>query len=138
MLHNICYKSWKSSDKIEKVKAVTLLSCRIQQHFIRDVPANFGILYSPQSSVTGQNSDRGISDFQISGQSLIKQNGHNSRASDDIDMKLGPVTKIDKKSKQRQKKLTKRHAAKLWHHCYFSNLWPIWIKPVAGFRTHSL
>ena len=38
----------------------------------------------------------GISDFQISGQSLIKEKCHNSRTSNDIDMKLGAVTKLDK------------------------------------------
>ena len=50
-----------------------------------------------------QNLDEGISDFWISGQSLIKENCDNSRTSDDIDMKLGPVVKLDKK---RQKNLT--------------------------------
>ena len=39
-----------------------------------------------------------ISDFQISGQSFIKRNCHNSRTSDYIDMKLGPVTKLVKKN----------------------------------------
>ena len=48
----------------------------------------------------------GISDFWISGQSLIKVNYHNSRTSDDIDMKLGPVTKLDKRNKTAPKKLT--------------------------------
>ena len=57
----------------------------------------------PQSPDIGQNSDGGIPDFQISGQSLIKENCHNSRTSDDIDMKLEPVTKLDKR-KQGQKK----------------------------------
>ena len=52
----------------------------------------------------GQNSDGGISDFQISGQSLIKENCHNSRTSGDIDMKLGPVTKLDKRNKTTSKK----------------------------------
>ena len=47
--------------------------------------------------------DGGISDFPISGQSLIKRNCRNSRTSDDIDMKLGPVTKRDKRNKKRQK-----------------------------------
>ena len=36
----------------------------------------------------------------FSGQSLIKRdNCHNSRTSDDIDMKLGSVTKLDKRNK---------------------------------------
>ena len=53
----------------------------------------------PQSPDIGQNSDGGISDFQISGQSLIKRNCYNSRNTDDNDMKLGPVTKLDKINK---------------------------------------
>ena len=59
---------------------------------------------SHQSPDVGQNSDGGISDFRISGQSLIKENCHNSRTSDDIDMKLGPVTKLDKRNKTTSKK----------------------------------
>ena len=47
---------------------------------------------------------RGNSGFQISGQSLIKGNCHNSRTSDDTDMKLGPVTKLDKRNKTSSKK----------------------------------
>ena len=43
----------------------------------------------------------GVSDF---GQSLIKENCHNSRTSDDINMKLGPVPKLDKKNKTMSKK----------------------------------
>ena len=96
---------WFSLNNSETVKAATLALCNFQWHFIRDVRAKFGILYSPQSPDIGQNSERGISDFQISGQSLIKRNCHNSRTSDDIDMRLGPVTKLDKKNKKRQKKL---------------------------------
>ena len=42
------------------------------------------------------NSDDGIFNFQISGQYLIKKNCHNSRTSNDIDMELRPVTKLDK------------------------------------------
>ena len=60
----------------------------------------------PQSPHIEQSSDGGISDFRISSQSLIKENFHNSKTSDDIDMKLEPVTKLDKKKKNRQKKLT--------------------------------
>ena len=59
----------------------------------------------PQSSDIGQKSDEGISDFRISGQSLIKENCYNSRTSDDIDMKLGPVTKFDKRNKTTSKKI---------------------------------
>ena len=58
----------------------------------------------PQSPDIKQNSDGGIFDFRISGQSLIKENCHSSGASYDIDMKLGPVTKLDKKNKATSKK----------------------------------
>ena len=34
----------------------------------------------------------------------MKENYHNFRTSDDIDMKLEPVTKLTKETKQRQKK----------------------------------
>ena len=43
--------------------------------------------------------------FWISVQSLIKENCNNSRTSDDIDMKRGPVTKIDKGNKKTSKKI---------------------------------
>ena len=56
------------------------------------------------SSDIGQNSDEGISDFWICGQSLIKRNCHNSRNIDDIDMKLGLVTKLEKRNKTTSKK----------------------------------
>ena len=53
----------------------------------------------PQSADIGQNPGGSISHFQICGQSLIKENCPNSRTSDGIDMKLGPVTKPDKRNK---------------------------------------
>ena len=52
----------------------------------------------------GQNLDEGISDFRISGQSLIKENCHNCRTKDDTDKKLGPATKFDKGNKTRSTK----------------------------------
>ena len=57
-----------------------------------------------QSPDVGQNPDKGISDYRISGQSLIKENCNNSRTGDDIDMKLGPVTKLNKRNKITSKK----------------------------------
>ena len=66
---------------------------------MRNFRAKLGIPYLFQSPDIGQNSDGGISDFQISDQYLIKRNGNNSRTSDDIDRKLGQVTKLDKRNK---------------------------------------
>ena len=67
-------------------------------NFIRDILAKFGITNWRQSSDIGKNSDKGISDFRISGQSFINENCHNSRTSHDIDMKLEPVTKLDERN----------------------------------------
>ena len=96
---------WFSLNNSEMIKAVTLVFCIIQYNFIRDIHAKFGIPTLPQSPNIGQNSDRGISNFWISGQSLIKVNCHISRASDDIDTKLGPVTTLDKRNKIASKKI---------------------------------
>ena len=62
---------------------------------------NFGLSNAPQSPDVGKNTDGNISDFRISGQFLTKENRHSSRTSDDIDMKLGPATKIDNKNKNK-------------------------------------
>ena len=88
---NLITQKWRK-------EAVTLTFLQ----FIRDICAKFGIFNSPQSPDIGQNSREGISNFRISDQSLIKENCHNSRSSrtsDYIDMKLGPVTKFDKRNK---------------------------------------
>ena len=49
--------------------------------------------------------DGDISNLRISGQSLIKEHCHNSRTRNDIDMKFGSVTKLDKKNKTTSKKV---------------------------------
>ena len=79
------------------VKRTTLAFCSNQQPFVRDIPAKFGIPNLSQSPDIGQSWDGGISDFGISGQSLIKKDCHNYRINHDIDMKLGPATKRDKR-----------------------------------------
>ena len=56
----------------------------------------------PSLQILGK-SQTGISDLWISGQSLIKENCHNFRTSDDIDMKLGAVTKLEKRNKTTSK-----------------------------------
>ena len=82
------------------VRTVALAFCSIQQHFIRNICAKFGIPNLSQSPDIGQDSDGGISDFWISGQSLI-----NSRTSNCTDMKLGPVIKLDKGNKATSKNI---------------------------------
>ena len=61
---------------------------------MKDIRDKSDIPNLPQSPGIGQNSDGGISDFQISDQPFIKKNCHNCRTSNDIDVKLGPVTKL--------------------------------------------
>ena len=73
--------------------------------FIRDFCARSGIFKSLQCPELGQNSGGVISDFQIPGQSLLKINWHNSKTSNDIDMKLGPIIKPDKRNKITSKKI---------------------------------
>ena len=91
--------SWFSFNNLETVKALSLAFCNIQKNFIRSFPSEFGIPNSAQSPDIWQNFRRGISNFRISGLSLIKENCHNSRTSDVIDLKVGPVTKLDKRNK---------------------------------------
>ena len=45
-----------------------------------------------------KNLDGDISDFWVSGESLVNENFLNFRTSNDIDMKLGPLTKLDKRN----------------------------------------
>ena len=79
------------------VGAVTLVFCSIQLLFIRDIRAKFGNPNLCQSPGVGQNPDEGISDFRIPGQSCKNENYHDSITTHDNDMKLGPVTAIEKK-----------------------------------------
>ena len=69
---------------------------------VKSVLGSSILYYSPDIR---QNSDGCISDFWISGQSFIKENCHNSRTTDDIDMKLRPVTKRYKRNKTTLKKI---------------------------------
>ena len=65
---------------------------------------NLVSLTHPSLHVLGKKSGRGISDFRISDQSLVKENYQNSRTGNGIDMKIGPVTKLDKRNKTTPKK----------------------------------
>ena len=73
--------------------------------FIRHIRAKFGIPNSRQSLDVRQNSHGGISGFWISGQYFINKNYHNTRTSLDIDMKIGTVTKLDKRNAATSKKI---------------------------------
>ena len=81
---------WFSLNNSETLKAVVLLICNVQQLFVRDTRAKFGIPNLPQSLDIGQNSEGVISDFRISGQFLVNKNCYNSRTSNDKNMTLAP------------------------------------------------
>ena len=97
---------WFSLCNSERLNAVTLAFCTVQKLFFRIIHAKFGILNSPQSPHLWKDSVEVISDFQISGQSLVNENCQNSRTSNNIHMKLGPVTRLDKRNMAMSKKLT--------------------------------
>ena len=58
----------------------------------------------PSPQILGKSQTGVLPISGISGQFLIKENCHTFRTSDDIDMKLGPVTKLDQKNKKPSKK----------------------------------
>ena len=54
----------------------------------------------PSLLILGKTQTEGASDFRIYVQSLIKENCRNFRTSDAINMKLGQITKLDKRNKK--------------------------------------
>ena len=88
----------------ERVIVVTLTFAEIKQLFTREKRVKFLTLNKPQSPDIGQNSDGGTCDFHISSQSHINENCHICTTFNDIDMKLGPVTKLDKRNTATPKK----------------------------------
>ena len=93
----------------------------------------------PKSPDISQNTDRGNSNFRISGQSLINESCRNSRTSNDVDMKPEPVTKPEKRNTVTSKDFDHDvMSPNFSSHCHFSNLWPIWSNPEVGFWMHDL
>ena len=75
-------------------------------HYIREICGKFGIAHLRECPDIRQNSGGVISDFRISSQSFIKEICHNSRTSNDNEMKLGPITKLNKRNMAMSKNLT--------------------------------
>ena len=97
-VYSLCWFSLNSS---EMVTVILQQSVTFYKRHLRQIQ----FLNLPQSPDTGENSDESMSDFRISGQSLINKNRHNSGTSNSIDMKLGPVTKLCKRNKEAGKNL---------------------------------
>ena len=106
---------------------------------IRGIRDKFGIPYLPHSPDIKQNLDEGISDFRISGQSFINENCHNSITSHNIDMKLGPLTKLDKTNTTTSKKF---NDGVMSENCDVIVFFPIYGQfaaiPKAEFQTYGL
>ena len=137
-IQRFTFTCWFSLNNSETVKTLTLAFCSIQLYFIRNFFAKFGIPSLPCSIDIEQNSDGCISDFRISGQFLIKRNCHNSRTSDNIDIKFEPVTKLDKKNKTTTQKLKMRSCQKIVTTLSFFNVQPNYSNPESGYQIHSL
>ena len=75
-----------------------------------------------------------VLNFGSSDESLINENGHNCRTSNDIDMKLGPATKLDKRNEVMSKKLPMLSCQKIVTSSLFFQFTVIWNNPKAGFR----
>ena len=134
--HLLC---WLSLNNSETVIDVTLTFCSIQWLFITDIRTKFIIPNLSQCTDIGQNSDGGIFDIRISSQSFINENCHNWRTSDDIDMKLEPVTKLDKEKLVKPKKhLTMKSCRETV--TLLSFFWFVANLQTSGdeFQTHSL
>ena len=66
----------------------------------------------------------------------MEENYHNSRTSNDIDVKRGPVTKLEEKNTS----ISKSDDGLITEFvtCHFLNLWPIWSNSEVAVRTYCL
>ena len=95
---------------------------------------NLVLLTYPSLEILGKNQTRLLPVPWFLVRSLVSKNCHNSRNSNDIDMKLGPVTKLSKKN-------TTTSDVFLANYDFiviFSILWLIWSNQESGFRTNGL
>ena len=74
----------------------------------------------------------------IYGQSLIKENCHNSRTSHDINTRLVPVTILGKINKTTLKRTGDDPCQSIVTSSQFFKLWPIRSNSEAGFYTQSV
>ena len=71
---------------------------------MKKIHGKLGIANSLQSPDIGQNLDRSIFNSRFLGKSFIKENCDSSRTCNDIDMKLGSITRLDKRNTMTLKK----------------------------------
>ena len=97
---------WFFLNNSEAVNAVTLTYLsELSNNLLGTSIPKLGVPNLSQSPDIKQSSDEGISNFQTSCQSLIKENCYTSRANSDIVMKLGPIPKLDKRNKMTSNKI---------------------------------
>ena len=71
---------------------------------MKKIRAKLGIANSLQSPDIGQNLDRSIFNSRFLDKSFIKESCDSSRTCNDIDLKLGPITRLDKRNTMTLKK----------------------------------
>ena len=79
-----------------------------------------------------------ISKFQFLVKSLINKDCQNSETSNDIDMKLGPVAKLDKRNTLTSKNFDDNVVSVNYYAIFFSDLSLIWSNLEPRFQTHGL
>ena len=90
---------WFFLNNSETVQGVTLANAAFSNILLETFMPNLVFLICPSVQILGKTQTGVFPIFEF-------QNCHNTRTSDDSDMKLGPVTKLGKRTKQRQKNLT--------------------------------
>ena len=120
---------WFSLKNSKMVKAVPWYFAAFSNISLETFVPNLVSITRPSPQVSGKTQ---------TGVFLIKENRCNSRTSDDIDMELRPLTKLDTRNKIRSKNWRWHHVGKLWRRCHFFDLWRSWSNLEVGFRMQSL
>ena len=95
---------WFSLNNSETVKAVTWHFVAFSNTLLETFVPNLVFPTSPSLQIFGKTQTRVFPNSGFLVKSLIKENCHNSRTSDDIDMKLGAGTKLYKRNKTTSKR----------------------------------
>ena len=102
-MHNVWKHTFSKTDTLESLATFWHFAA-FSNILLETFVPNLASLTRPSLQILTK-IQTGISDFPISGQSLIKEICHNSRTSDDVYMKLGLVPKLDKRNKATSKKI---------------------------------
>ena len=125
---NFMLLCWFSLNNSGTMKAVTLAFCSIQLRFIKIFVPNLVSLTCPGLQILDKTQMVVFLMSVVFLKSLIKENCHSCRTSNDIDVKLRPATQLDKRKKFSLivpfilQKL-KRQLKNIWKNVFFSKKW---------------